>query len=206
MSEFGTTGPTGGTMGAGNGQTPAGSDTAPSPKEMVTAAAATVKQEVASFASSVQDKAQDKIEDKKQVATKTMGDFASAIRLAGDELAQHDQSAVGRIVKQAADGLEHLTRTVSEKRPEELLDAVRQFGRSNPTAFIAGSVLLGVALGRFARSTEVHKSDDPPTYIQSQDFGSRETFGSTAMSGATDTAFDANAGSSTFRSDTGVEG
>jgi hypothetical protein len=156
---------------------------------MVTAAAATVKQEVATFASTVQDKAQDKIEDKKQVATKTMADFATAIRHAGDELAQHDQTAVGRVVKQAADGLEHLTRTVSEKRPEELLDAVREFGRSNPTAFIAGSVLLGVALGRFARSSETHKSDDQPTYVESQDFGPRGGYGS----GTTDRSFDAEA-------------
>jgi hypothetical protein len=152
-----TTGPTGRANGSGPGQ--ADGDGAKSPKDMATAAAGAVKQEVATFASSVQDKAQDRIEDKKQVATKTMGDFASAIRRAGDELAQNDQSTLGRVVKQAADGLEQLTRTVSEKRPEELLDAARQFGRSNPTAFIAGSVLLGVALGRFARSSETHAAD-----------------------------------------------
>jgi hypothetical protein len=72
------------------------------------------------------------------------------------------------VVKQAADGLEQISRTVSEKRPEELLDAVREFGRRNPTAFIAGSVLLGVALGRFARSSESH---DGGVIIPSQDFG-----------------------------------
>lgn len=173
MPEIGTNGSNEGNRAASNGGAAGLSDGGPSPKDMASAAAATVKQEVATFASSVQDKAQDQIEDKKQIATKTMGDFASAIRSAGEELAQHDQTAVGRVVKQAADGLEHFTRTVSEKRPEELLDTVREFGRSNPTAFIAGSVLLGIALGRFARSSETHKSGDQPTYVQSQDFGPR---------------------------------
>lgn len=141
----------------------------PSPKELLGAAAGAVKQEVATFASSVQDKAIDKIADRKETATETLGAFANAIRHAGDELAQQDQSLAGRVVKQAADGLEHLSRTVSEKRPEELLDSVREFGRRNPTAFIAGSVLLGVALGRFARSSESH--GDGNIIVPSQDFG-----------------------------------
>ena len=46
----------------------------------------------------------------------------------------------------------------------------------NPTAFIAGSVLLGVALGRFARSSETHKSPKSgPPNVQSQDFGAGPT-------------------------------
>ena len=176
MSDTGATGPSGGNAAGASGQTAGGDGGTQSPKEMATAAAATVKQEVATFAASVQDKAKEQIDDKKEVATKTLGDFANAIRHAGDELAQHDQSAVGRVVKQAADSLEHLSRSVSEKRPEELLDAVREFGRNNPTAFIAGSVLLGVALGRFARSSETHKSaKSGSTYVQSQDFGSGST-------------------------------
>ena len=43
----------------------------------------------------------------------------------------------------------------------------------DPAAFIAGSVLLGVALARVARSSETHKSPKSgSTYVQSQDFGS----------------------------------
>ena len=168
MSDIDFAGSTGGPKGGGNGRGLADDDTPQSPKEMISAAADTVKQEAASLASSVQDKAQDQIQGKKQVASKTMADFASAIRHAGDELAAQDQSAVGRVVKQAADGLEHMSRTVSEKRPEELLDAVRDFGRSNPTAFMAASVLLGVALGRFAKSSETHRANDRPASGQSE--------------------------------------
>jgi len=158
---------------AGNGP---GSDDA-SPRQMAAAAVQTVKQEAASFAESAKDKAIGQVEQKKQTATQTLSDFANAVRKASDELAQHDQSMAAGVVKQAADGLEGLSRSVSGKRPEELLDAVRDFGRSNPTAFIAGSVLLGLAIGRFARSSE---PDSPgqgaqagaSTYIGSADFGS----------------------------------
>ena len=156
-------------LGADRGPPGPSVDSTQSPKEMLGAAAGAVKQEVATFASSARDKTVDKIADRKETASETLGAFANAIRHAGDELAQQDQSVAGRMVKQAADGLEHLSRTVSEKRPEDLLGAVRDFGRSNPAAFIAGSVLLGVALGRFARSSEGHA--DISRAIPSQDFG-----------------------------------
>lgn len=129
-----------------------------SPKEMATNAVETVKQEAQTFAAAAQDKAIDKAEQTKETASRTMGDFANAIRRAADELSQSDQSAASRIVQEAANGLESLSRSVSDKRPEELLDAVRDFGRRNPTAFIAGSVLIGLALGRFVRSTGQSKA------------------------------------------------
>src|SRR5207244_4069107 len=87
-------------------------------------------------------------------ATKTLGDFANAIRRAGDELGNADQSPAARLVRQAADGLENFSRNLEGKQPEDLLDDVRSFARRSPAAFIGGAVLLGVALGRFVRSSE----------------------------------------------------
>lgn len=134
--------------------------TGDSAKQMASAAADTVKQEAAQFAAAAQDKAQEKIEQHKQTATHTLSDFANAIRSAGDQLSQTDQSMAGRIVKQAADGLEGFSRSVADKPPEELLHAVRNFARKNPTAFVAGSVLAGVAVGRFLRASDKPRPDD----------------------------------------------
>jgi len=120
---------------------------------MAAGAMQTVKQEAASFASEARERAADKIEEQKHTASQTLGDFANAIRKAGDELADSDQSMATRVVRQAAEGLEGLARSVSDKRPEELLDAMREFGQRNPTALIAGSVLAGIALGRFFKSS-----------------------------------------------------
>ncbi|CAN7619294.1 hypothetical protein LJR219_004770 [Phenylobacterium sp. LjRoot219] len=124
-----------------------------STKEMAATAAETVKHEAATFAGEAREKVVDKLEQQKQSATQTLGEFANAIRKAGDELDSTDPSMATRLVRQAADGLEGLARSVSDKRPEELLDAVRDFGRRNPTAFIAGSVLAGIAIGRFLKSS-----------------------------------------------------
>lgn len=164
-------------MAAGSQQSQAGGG--PAPKEMATAAIQAVKDEAKSFAATAQDKVGDQVEQGKQTATKAMGDFANAIRKAGDELSQSDQSMAAKMVRQAADGLESFSRSVTDKRPEELLDAVRDFGRENPAAFIAGSVLLGLAIGRFARSSQQHSQ--APSGADAQAMGSGGALGRPAL-------------------------
>lgn len=128
-------------------------DASTSPKEMVSAAGRAVKQEVSGIADYAGRKALDQIDSQKQAAVDTLGEFANALRQAGGELADHDRTLAGRMVKQAADGLEQFSRSVADKRPEEMLDAVRDFGRRHPITFVAGSVLAGVAIARFLRSS-----------------------------------------------------
>ena len=72
-------------------------------------------------------------------------DEQHAIRRAGDELAASDQSPASRLVRQAADGLENFSRSLSDKQPEDLLNSVRDFGRRNPMAFIGGAVLVAAS-------------------------------------------------------------
>jgi hypothetical protein len=130
-----------------------GSEAVNSAKEMATAASRAAKDDLTSVADYAGKKTREQFEHQKQAAVETLGEFANAIRHAGDELAQHDRTLAGRLVKQTADGLEQFSRSVADRRPEELLDAVRDFGRRNPVVFVAGSVLAGVALARFLRSS-----------------------------------------------------
>jgi hypothetical protein len=156
------------------GPTPEGDRSTRSPKDLAKDAIQAVKGEGASFADGAKGMAAERVEQGKETATRTMGDFANAIRKAGDELAQHDQSMAGQMVRKAADGLETLSRSVSNKRPEEMLEAVRDFARENPAAFIAGSVLVGLAIGRFAKSSERHTDEQimqGGRFAQDQDYG-----------------------------------
>jgi hypothetical protein len=123
-------------------------------KEIVGQAGQAIKAEAQSFASAAQDRVRAEAQKGTQASAKTLGDFANAVRRAGDELATSDQSPASRLVRQAADGLESLSRNLADKEPADLLNAVRDFGRKNPAAFIGGAVLVGLALGRFARASE----------------------------------------------------
>lgn len=123
-------------------------------KEIVGQAGHALKAEAQSFASVAQDRVRAEAQKGAQAGAKTLGDFANAVRRAGDELAGADQSPASRLVRQAAGGLESLSRSLQDKEPGDLLNAVRDFGRKNPMAFIGGAVLVGLALGRFARASE----------------------------------------------------
>lgn len=123
-------------------------------KELLGKAGETIKAEAQSFANVAQDRVKAEAQKGAQTAGKTLGDFATAIRRAGDELASADQSPASRLVGHAAEGLEGLSRSLANKEPGELLNAVRDFGRKNPVAFIGGAMLVGVALGRFVRASE----------------------------------------------------
>jgi hypothetical protein len=123
-------------------------------RALIEQAGETIRAEAQSFAEVAQDRVRAEAQKSAQTAGKTLGDFANAIRRAGEELDQAEQTPASRVVRQAAEGLEGLSRNLAEKEPGELLDAVRDFGRKNPMAFIGGAVLLGVALGRFARASD----------------------------------------------------
>jgi hypothetical protein len=123
-------------------------------KDLIGQAGQTLKAEAQSFAHVAQDRVQAEARRGTHAATKTLGDFANAVRRAGDDLDQNDQTPASRLVRQAADGLESLSRNLADKEPGDLMNAVRDFGRKNPAAFVGGAVLVGLAIGRFARASE----------------------------------------------------
>ncbi|HEX2257151.1 MAG TPA: hypothetical protein VHG92_10730 [Afifellaceae bacterium] len=106
-----------------------------------------------SFVGDAADQARSYADSQKETAAQSLKDFADAVRKASDELGQRDQTVAARFVREAAGGLESLSQSVSARNLDGMLDTLRDFGRSNPTAFIAGSVLAGIAIGRFARAS-----------------------------------------------------
>lgn len=73
-----------------------GADPAASARQMASTAGDVVKQEAANFASAVQAKVEATAGEQTKTASKAIGDFASAIQHAGDELAGKDQTKLLR--------------------------------------------------------------------------------------------------------------
>ncbi|WP_189605717.1 MULTISPECIES: hypothetical protein [unclassified Mesorhizobium] len=79
--------------------------------------------------------------------------FGGALRAASEHLANNDQRTASKFVLDAAGGLERLSTSLRDKPFEEVLGEIQSFGRENSGALIAGSVLAGLALGRFIKSS-----------------------------------------------------
>lgn len=115
-----------------------------------TDASQAVKSEAQELGSQAQQIAGDQAEKAKEAAASHLDVFADALRAASDQLGKNQSGPAAEMVSNAASGLEGLTRSLHGQSTGEMVETVRRFGRENPVAFLAGSVLAGVALGRFA--------------------------------------------------------
>jgi len=109
--------------------------------------------------SQAKEQASSYVESGKSAVTDSLEQFAQAIRKASDELSRQDQSMAAQMIRQAANGLEGLSRSIEGTEIDDVIRAARQFGRRNPTVLIGGAVLAGLALGRFARASSQRSGD-----------------------------------------------
>ena len=121
-----------------------------------------VSDKASSIGSEMKDEAMARGDEMKHQASEGLGEFAEALRDASDKLSSKQPGAITDLIGQAASGLEALSRSLERKSSGEMLDEVRNFGRRNPGGFIAGSVLAGFALGRFAGSSGKRATDSGP--------------------------------------------
>lgn len=109
-----------------------------------------VKKEAAAMGEEVRHFAEDQADQVKDATASHMDVFADALKAASEELEKNHEGPAAEMVTHAASGLESLSRSLHGKSTGEILDTVRQFGRDNPVGFLAGSLLAGFALSRFA--------------------------------------------------------
>lgn len=125
-------------------------------KEAASSTLDAVKEETTSFADAAQKRAVEEVETRKGLVGSVIGDVATGLRKAGEEMEQNDRSEFAGAMRQAADQLQGLAGKVSDRPAGELVDMTREFARANPVPFAAGTLLAGFALSRFLRSSARH--------------------------------------------------
>jgi F0F1-type ATP synthase membrane subunit b/b' len=105
------------------------------------------------YASEAKQVLLDKAEGTQRDLSANLKAFGGALRVASEHLANSDQRTASKFALDAAGGLERLSSSLKDKPFEEVLGEIQSFGRENSGALIAGSVLAGLALGRFIKSS-----------------------------------------------------
>ncbi|WP_176477182.1 hypothetical protein [Mesorhizobium sp. WSM4313] len=115
------------------------------------------REEVARRAADYTSEVKEALSERAQETQRDLGSslvaLGGALRAASDHLANGDQKSASNFMRDAADGLERLSSSLKEKPFGEVLEDVQNFGRQNPGILIAGSVLAGLALGRFMKAS-----------------------------------------------------
>jgi ElaB/YqjD/DUF883 family membrane-anchored ribosome-binding protein len=88
----------------------------------------------------------------KSQAVELVGGLAQSLLLAGQQL-QDQQSPAAKIVEQAADRLDRVTRYIENTEPEQLVQRTESWARQNPALFIGAAFIVGALGARFLKST-----------------------------------------------------
>ncbi|RWH78879.1 MAG: hypothetical protein EOQ86_16380 [Mesorhizobium sp.] len=105
------------------------------------------------YASEAKQELFNKAEGTQRDISSNLKAFSGALRAASEHLANNDQRTASKFTLDAAGALERLSSSLKDKPFEDVLGEMRSFGRENSGALIAGSVLAGLALGRFIKSS-----------------------------------------------------
>ncbi|WP_245420495.1 MULTISPECIES: hypothetical protein [unclassified Mesorhizobium] len=105
------------------------------------------------YASEAQHALSEKAEETQRDIGSSLAAFGGALRAASEHLANNDQNAASKFMLEAAGGLEGLSSSLKQKPFGQVLEDMQSFGRQNPGTLIAGSVLAGLALGRFIKAS-----------------------------------------------------
>lgn len=123
-------------------------------KEAVSETTADLSGRASALADDAVEAAKSKAEDGKDGLSDMLDAFGGALRAASEHLAQ-EQPAASKMVAEAASGLDSLSSSIGSKPLGAVLEDMRTLGRDNAGGLFAGSVLAGLAMGRFFRASEM---------------------------------------------------
>lgn len=120
-------------------------------REEASAAFEEVKTQGATVVGSAQERLGEIAEEKKQAGIRQAEGLARAIHRAADEI-QDSAPWMARYVREAADSVDGMARSLRDRRPRELVSGLEGLARRQPMAFFGAAALAGFAIARFARS------------------------------------------------------
>lgn len=104
---------------------------------------------VVEFIDAARSAAESLLEEQKQQVAERVSGVAEALRSAAHCLEQSQNRVIGRYIDAAGDQVESISRTVRERRWNEIVSDTEDFARHQPTLFVLGAVAAGFLVGRF---------------------------------------------------------
>lgn len=111
-----------------------------------------------SAAQDIKESAVDQAEDAKDDAAQEADRTSMALRNAAHEIGV--ETPQGRLLSEVANGLAEVADATREKSISDMAVGIADFGRRNPVAFIGGAALVGFAIARFARASQLSPAND----------------------------------------------
>jgi hypothetical protein len=139
-------------------QGPAASDEAKSALQASVVAGARhladgAKQAGVDVAAGAKSTAEKRLSGGKERAAESLGSVAAALRQTGETLRNEDAGGLTDYVVKAADRIEAASGYLKERDLKDVVTDVSNFARREPALFLGGAFILGLAGGRFLKSS-----------------------------------------------------
>jgi hypothetical protein len=111
------------------------------------------------------------LDQRKRTAADRVDQIAQAIERTGEQFSGNEPT-LADLANRLASNVSNLATRLREGSIEDLVDDTRALARRNPGLFIAGGIVAGFALARFAKASNRRveesalKSDDAPTLTE----------------------------------------
>jgi hypothetical protein len=113
----------------------------------------TVREKIGDVAGAAKQQAANAYQQQSDFARGEIGNFASALRHAGDQLAGNGSTIGARVANGVADKLDAVGASIEGKDLDEIVRNAESFARRNPAVFFGAAALLGFAASRFLKSS-----------------------------------------------------
>lgn len=137
-----------GTSGAWSGGA-TGGDVKDSAREMARDAKGTVTE----IAGKAKDQVKTQVATQKERAVSSLDDVTQTLHDTSRQLQENGQDTAGNLMDSVATQIENLTGYLKGRDVDDLLGDLQDIARRNPTLFVGGAFVLGVAAARFMKSS-----------------------------------------------------
>jgi uncharacterized phage infection (PIP) family protein YhgE len=128
---------------------------------------------VKSDATEVMDKAKsagrEQLESGKQAAATQAEKVAGVIEQASSQLKESNLHTLADYTTELAAGIKNFSEGLQNRSVDELITDIRDMARRNPTAFILGSVVVGIGISRFFKASAERRQQTSYRETQTRD-------------------------------------
>jgi hypothetical protein len=151
-------------------------DVAVQAKDQVKELASQAKDQTVELAHQAQDQVATLVDQQKKQAAERLGSLAGALHEAAKNLEQKDTEGFGRYAHRAADQVDRASRYLREKDLQGLVRDTETCARRHPDLFLGGSLVAGVLLARFLKSSS-RETEGGDSWRAGQTVGQRQGTG-----------------------------
>jgi len=106
------------------------------------------------------DRATSSLGESKNRVANQVGEIASAFREVSGQLRSHEQSRIAGLTESLAGHADQVASYLRDRDGETMLRDVEQLARRQPALVIGGALAIGLAAGRFLKSSGHRRRDD----------------------------------------------